>query len=739
MAGLLYRIGRFAFRRKWTVVVGWLLIIIAAVGADKAFAGTLSSTVTIPGIEAQQASNTMHAKFGASSGVSGELVFQAPDGRKVTAAAYREAIEEATAQAAKVPGVVSTVSPFTAKTISANGTAAYTTIVTNATSAQAVTAATTDALQAISAQAEKSGMTAALGGVAFSGGTPSTGSATEGIGLLAALIIMAFAFRSLRTALLPIATALVSVVVGTMVLLSFSGVVTMSSTASALGSMLGIAVGIDYSLFIVSRHQSQVRDGMDLEESAGRAVATSGSAVVFAGATVVIALAALAVVDIPFLTIMGLGGALTILVAVLVALTLIPALLGFLGTRVTRSRVFPARAVRGAGEPRPSMGARWVALVTRFRAPALITAVIALLVLATPATRMELGMSTSLTGSAKQAAAMIEDDFGVGYNAPLIVLVTGDSSASVTAATTEAGTEVAKLPDVAAVSAPRLDPTGDAAIITVIPKSGPADQATTDLVGSIRDVRGAIESGTGTTVQVTGQTAINVDLSAKLSHALPVYFVVVIALAMILLLLVFRSILVPVKAMLGFCLSALAALGATVAVFQWGWLARVFGVTQPGQLLSFLPMLLLGVLFGLAMDYEVFLVSRMREEYTHGKEPQDALRTGFAHSARVVTAAALIMICVFSSFIASDNQTIKPMGFAFAIGILCDAFLVRMTLVPAIMSLLGRAAWWLPGWLDRILPHVDIDGANLPAMARNEDEAAPGLLEPSADLPVASG
>ena len=739
MAGLLYRMGRFAFRRKWTVVVGWLLIIIAAVGADKAFAGTLSSTVTIPGIEAQQASNTMHAKFGASAGVSGELVFQTPDGQKVTAAAYKAAIGEATAQAAKVTGVVSTVSPFTARTISANGTAAYTTIVTDATSAQAVTASTTDALQAISAQAEKSGMTVALGGVAFSGGTPSTGSATEGIGLLAALIIMAFAFRSLRTALLPIATALVSVVVGTMVLLSFSGVVTMSSTASALGSMLGIAVGIDYSLFIVSRHQSQVRDGMDLEESAGRAVATSGSAVVFAGATVVIALAALAVVNIPFLTIMGLGGALTIVVAVLVALTLIPALLGFLGTRVTRSKVFPTRAVRGSGEPRPSMGARWVALVTRFRAPALITAVIALLVLATPATRMELGMSTSLTGSAKQAAAMIQDDFGVGYNAPLIVLVTGDSSASVTAATAEAGTAVAKLPDVAAVSAPRLDPAGDAAIVTVIPKSGPAEQATTDLVSSIRDVRGAIESGTGATVQVTGQTAINVDLSAKLSSALPVYFVVVIALAMILLLLVFRSILVPVKAMLGFCLSALAALGATVAVFQWGWLAHVFGVTQPGQLLSFLPMLLLGVLFGLAMDYEVFLVSRMREEYSHGEEPQDALRTGFAHSARVVTAAALIMICVFSSFIASNNQTIKPMGFAFAIGILCDAFLVRMTLVPAIMSLLGRAAWWLPGWLDRILPHVDIDGTNLPDTGTARDVDAEGLLETSTDLPVTSG
>ena len=737
MAGLLYRIGRFAFRRKWTVVVGWLLIIIAAVGADKAFAGTLSSTVTIPGIEAQQASNTMHAKFGASSGVSGELVFQAPDGQKVTATAYKAAIEQATTQASKVTGVVSTVSPFTAKTISANGTTAYTTIVTDATSAQAVTNSTTDALQAISAQAEKSGMTVALGGVAFSGATPSTGSSTEAVGLLAALIIMAFAFRSLRTALLPIATALVSVVVGTMVLLSFSGVVTMTSTAAALGSMLGIAVGIDYSLFIVSRHQSQVRDGMDLEESAGRAVATSGSAVVFAGATVVIALAALAVVNIPFLTIMGLGGALTIVVAVLVALTLIPALLGLLGTRVAHSRVFRDRAVRGADEARPTMGARWVALVTRFRAPALIAAAVALLVLATPATKMELGMTTSLTGSAKQAATMIQDDFGVGYNAPLIVLVTGDSATSVSTATNEAGTAVGKLPDVAAVSPPRSDPTGDAAIITVIPKSGPADQATTNLVSAIRDVRGAIESGTGATVQVTGQTAINVDLSAKLSHALPVYFVVVIVLAMVLLLLVFRSILVPVKAMLGFCLSALAALGATVAVFQWGWLSHVFGVTQPGQLLSFLPMLLLGVLFGLAMDYEVFLVSRMREEFTHGKEPQDALRTGFGHSARVVTAAALIMICVFSSFIASDNQTIKPMGFAFAIGILCDAFLVRMTLVPAIMSLLGRAAWWLPGWLDRIVPHVDIDGTNLPDL--EPGEGAEGLLAPSTDLPVASG
>ena len=732
MATLLYRIGRFAYRKKWMVIAAWLVVLIGVAGADKVFSAPLSDNFTIPGIEAQQAMDTVDAKFAGASAGTGELVFQAPGGQKVTAQAYEQAIAQATGAAAKAPGVQEAVSPFTAKTISPDESTAYTEIVLDAGSSGQASAATTDALQAVSAQAQKSGLTVALGGDAFSSGSSSGGGpVTEALGLLAALIVLAIAFRSLRAALLPVATALVSVGVGTLGLLALSGVFSMNSTAPALGAMLGLAVGIDYALFIVSRHQSQVRGGMDPMESAGRAVATSGSAVVFAGASVVIALAALAVVDIPFLTVMGVGAAETVVVAVLVSVTLLPALLGLRGRRIVESKVFRDRAAGAAADgPRRTMGARWVGLVTRFRWPAVAATVLALVFLAAPVSTMQLGLSQDLQGSSAQAAAMIGSGFGPGVNGPLVLLVDAGGRASgasaAAAATPSAATKAAvaksadeisaavgRLPDVAYVAQAEPDTAGDAALVTVIPKSGPSDPATGALVNSIRGLRGTVESATGTTIQVTGETAINIDLSKKLSGALPVYFGVVVGLALLLLLLVFRSVAVPLKAMLGFVLSAGASLGATVAAFQWGWLAAFFGVDRTGQLLSLLPIMLLGILFGLAMDYEVFLVSRMREEHTHGHPAQKCLHTGFRHGARVVTAAALIMISVFSSFAFSNQQMIKPMAFAFAVGILCDAFVVRMTLVPAVMSLLGRSAWWLPGWLGRLLPRVDIEGAKL--------------------------
>jgi RND superfamily putative drug exporter len=723
VAALLYRIGHFAYRRRWTVVIAWLVILIAAVGADKAFSGSTSDSFTIPGIEAQQAMNTANSDFTNAAGVSGQLVFEAPSGQKVTASQYQTAIDQATSAAAKVPGVKKAVSPFAGKTVSTNDQVAYTSITFDATSASDVPSAAQQQLANIATQASHSGLTVAAGGNAADAGKVGGGDSTELIGVLVALLVLAIAFRSLVAAFLPLATALMAVGIGTTSLMALSGAISMSSSAPILGSMLGLAVGIDYSLFIVSRHQNQVRKGMDPHESAARAVATSGSAVIFAGATVVVALSALAVVDIPFLTIMGLGAAGTVVVAVLVAVTLLPALLGFMGPRIARSRVFRGKA------PNPdsgrTVGARWVRGVTsKLRWPAMAGVVIALLVLASPSLKMELGLPQDQQGSAAQAATMISDGFGKGYNGPLMLLVTGDSEAQVQQAAKQEVARVETLSDVQKVGKPTYSKTADAALISVIPQSGPNDQATTTLVNSIRADRGALEQSTGTTIDVTGQTAINIDLSAKLANALPKYAVTVVIVAMIILLLVFRSIAVPVKAMLGFVLSAFAALGATVAAFQWGWLASAFGV-QSGQLLSILPTMLLGILFGLAMDYEVFLVSRMREEHVHGAQPGEAVRGGFANSARVVTAAALIMISVFTSFIASNEQMIKPMAFAFAVGVFCDAFLVRMTLVPAVLAVLGRSAWWMPRWLGRIVPKVDIEGASLSRLAGSEDASDP--------------
>ena len=717
MAALLYRIGHFAYRRRWTVLIAWLVILFCAVGADKAFSGATSDSFSIPGIEAQQAMDTANKDFASSAGVTGSLVFQAPSGQKVTATAYQDAIDQATAEAAKLPGVKKASTPFAAKTISADGRTAYTTITFDATTDTDVPAATQTQLESIATQASHSGLTVAAGGNAATTSSVGGGSSTELIGVLFALLVLIIAFRSLVAAFLPLATALMAVGIGTTAIGALSGVITLSSTAPILASMLGLAVGIDYSLFIVSRHQNQVRGGMDPHESAARAVATSGGAVVFAGATVVIALSALFVVNIPFLTVMGLGAAGTVVIAVLLAITLLPALLGFMGPRIAKSRVFRKPAPNP--ETGRTVGARWARKVTspKLRWPAIAGVIIALLVLAAPSLKMQLGLPQDQQGSAAQAATMVSEGFGPGYNGPLLILVTGDDKAQVQTAAEETAGQLAKTSDVAKVAKPAYAKTADAALLTVTPASGPNDQATTDLVNGIRAERGTLEQSTHTTIDVTGQTAINIDLSAKLANALPKYALTVVLLAMIILLLVFRSLAVPLKAMLGFVLSAFAALGATVAAFQWGWIASAVGV-QSGQLLSILPTMLLGILFGLAMDYEVFLVSRMREEYVHGSEPGDAVRGGFAHSARVVTAAALIMISVFTSFIASNEQTIKPMAFAFAVGVFCDAFLVRMTLVPALLSVLGRSAWWLPKWLGRIVPTVDIEGASLHAAQR---------------------
>ena len=721
MAALLYRIGHFAYRRKWTVVIAWLVILFCAVGADKAFSGSTSDSFTIPGIEAQQAMDTANSDFASAAGVSGSLVFQAPSGQKVTATAYEQAIDEATAEAAKVPGVKKASTPFAAKTISADGRTAYTTITFDATTADDVPSAAQQQLESIATQASHSGLTVAAGGNASTSGTVGGSDSTELIGVLFALLVLTISFRSLVAAFLPLATALMAVGIGTTGLMALSGVISMSSTAPILGSMLGLAVGIDYSLFIVSRHQNQVRRGMDPHTSAARAVATSGGAVVFAGTTVVIALSGLFVVNIPFLTVMGLGAAGTVVIAVLLAVTLLPALLGFMGPRIAKSRIFRGPAPRP--ETGRTLGARWARAVTdKLRWPAIAGVIIALLVLAAPSLKMQLGLPLDQQGSAAQAATMISEGFGPGYNGPLLILVTGDDKAQVQTAAEETAGQLAKTQDVAKVAVPVLAKKADAALLTVTPDSGPNDQATTDLVNGIRAERGTLEQSTHTTIDVTGQTAINIDLSAKLQNALPKYALTVVLLAMIILLLVFRSLAVPLKAMLGFVLSAFAALGATVAAFQWGWIAGALGV-QSGQLLSILPTMLLGILFGLAMDYEVFLVSRMREEYVHGADPGEAVRSGFTYSARVVTSAALIMIAVFTSFITSNEQLIKPMAFAFAVGVFCDAFLVRMTMVPALLSVLGRSAWWLPNWLGRIVPTVDIEGTSLGAA---EAEAGQG-------------
>ncbi len=479
-----------------------------------------------------------------------------------------------------------------------------------------------------------------------------------------------------------------------------SGLTDLTSTSITLAAMLGLAVGIDYALFILSRHRTQVRDGMKIGDSIALAVGTAGSAVVFAGATVMIALVALLMTGTPFLAQMGIAAAGVIAIAVLASLTLVPALLAFGGARMVRGKTFSA----DVHDAKPTMGARWVAVVMRRPVVAAGLVVVALGALAIPALNVRLGLpndgSSNPDTTSRQAYDLVSEGFGVGFNGQLTVVARGGDPEA-------AAKTLATLPDVAAVSPVQAIPGKDLALISVTPSSGPSSEATENLVTTIRDTRFTGE------VLVTGETATNIDVSQKMSDSLIPYLAVVVGLALLLLMVAFRSILVPLTAIGGFLLTIAASFGAVVLVFQEGVGAELIGVAQTGPLVSLLPVLIIGVIFGLAMDYQVFLVSKMHEEFAHGASARDAVRDGFRASARVVTAAALIMISVFAGFILPDDPIIKSIGFAFAIGILIDAFLVRMTLIPALMTVLGARAWWLPRWLDRLIPNLDLEGAEL--------------------------
>jgi RND superfamily putative drug exporter len=495
-------------------------------------------------------------------------------------------------------------------------------------------------------------------------------------------------------------TALLGVLAGMAGLFLVTAFVDVSSTAPILALMLGLAVGIDYALFISSRHRTQLAQGMDPEESVGRATATAGSAVLFAGATVVIALAGLSVVGVPFLTAMGLAAAATVLTAILVALTLLPAMLGFVGNRVLPRKI---RNAPTAAPVKEGFGFRWGRLVTRFRVPIVAVGIIGLGLLAIPVKDMQLALPDGASAAAgtnqRVAYDLTAAAFGPGANGPLVVVVKSDNPATSDALVKQVLAKSQGLTDVVAAQPGPASADGSTRLLQVIPKSGPASEQTSELVKNLRSAVQPLATGDAT-ISVTGNTAVGVDVSNKLSNALPIYLLVVIGLSFLLLLLAFRSLLVPLMATLGFVLTVGATFGITVAVFQLGWGAELLGVDSPGPLVSFLPIIMLGVLFGLAMDYEVFIVSRVREEFVHGKHATEATIEGLGHGARVVTAAALIMASVFAGFIMVHDPIIKAIGFGLTIGVLIDAFVVRMTLVPAVLSLLGDRAWFFPKWLD---------------------------------------
>jgi RND superfamily putative drug exporter len=779
MSTVLYALGRWSYRHPWRVLVSWLLLLaLAGAGAAVFMKGT-DNSFSIPGTEAQEGIALLDRSFPQASGTSAQMVVVVPDGDSVTADPYKTDIGDAVSQFEDIDGVIAVTDPYdemVSGMVADDESAAIVRLQFDGQSTD-VSAETKTQLEDVAADLRDTlpaGSQVAMGGDLFSTSVPAL-SIIEAVGVLIALFVLIVTFRSFAVAWFPLVSALIGVGLAIALIYVSTAFASISSTTPMLAIMLGLAVGIDYALFIVARHQDQVRAGEDPEESAARATGTAGSAVVFAGVTVLIALIGLGFAGIPFLTTMGIAAAVAVAIAVVVAITLTPALLGFAKERVAgwghgtkRRRVLergmPLGGARGAAaadgaeaedadgadaagelpaDTRPATRAhavatpvvkkpnRWVMLVTKHPLITTLAVVITLGVVAIPAGSLALALPNAgqqpESSQARQAYDLTAEHFGPGANGPLIMTGTIVTSTDPLGLMDDLKAEIEKVPGVKEVALATPNETADTGLIQIVPETAPDDPATADLVRALRALAPDLKDEYGVDLLVTGFTAVGIDISDQLGAALLPFGIFVVGLSLILLMIVFRSIWVPLTAALGYLLSVLAAFGVVAAVFEWGWGADLLHVDKTGPVISFMPIILMGVLFGLAMDYQVFLVSRMREDYVHARRGArgdsgahatrsdrdiaiGAVRSGFTASARVVTAAAVIMFAVFAAFVPEGDSSIKPIALGLAAGIAIDAFLVRMTLVPAVMALLGAKAWWMPRWLNRALPHFDIEG-----------------------------
>ncbi|WP_456694983.1 MMPL family transporter [Aeromicrobium sp. P5_D10] len=734
MATILYRIGRWSFRRRRLVGGLWLGAFLLAIVAGLTAPAGDEEDISMPGTESQKAFDLLDERFPQSSsqGAEARLVFQAPDGQQVTATKHKVAVEEAIASLGAGEQVAEATDPFQTGAVSEDGTIAYSTI-TYTADAVDLTGSTKDALEDAADQARDVGLTVEIGGSALDAEV-SPGGTTEIIGVAIAAVVLILTLGSLVAAGLSLLSAFTGVAIAFGLVSALTVPLGLTSTVAILSLMLGLAVGIDYALFITSRYREERSLGRSPEESAGLAAGTAGSAVVFAGATVIIALVGLSVVGIPELTKMGFGGAGAVGLAVLVALTLVPALFGLFGRRVLSRKSRKTASIA----TKDGLGVRWARFVLRRPAAVLIVAGLGLGAVASPTLALELGLpgdeSKPVETTQRRAYDLLSEGFGPGFNGPLTVVVDTAKASDGQIARDRVVETLRDVEGIESVAEPILNEAEDTAVITAVPVTAPTDVATKDVVEAIRSQATTIEADTGAKIAVTGNTALNIDISQAMSDALLPYLSVVIGLAIILLLVVFRSILVPIKAALGFLLSVGAAFGVLVAVFQWGWGADLIGIDQTGPIMSLMPILIIGIVFGLAMDYEVFLFTRMREAYVRGASPEDAIVDGFRQSGRVVAAAAIIMVSVFAGFIGLHNPTIQTMGLGLAAAVAFDAFVVRMAIAPAVMALLGHRVWWLPRIVSRVLPNVDIEGEALrrhvPAPASEQFAAVGGESRP---------
>jgi RND superfamily putative drug exporter len=717
--GSVARIARWAVQHRRMVFIGWLVLLIGALGISGAIGTEYSNNFSLPGTESQRAADLLKRDFPAQAGDADQIVIAAHTGL-VTEPAVRSRIAPMLAAVAKLPHVTGVLSPYTAKgarAISPNGKIAFATV-TFAERANLIPPAATERVIDVAKAAGSPQLQVALGGQAIEQvQKPSLGAATA-IGLLAAIIVLLVTFGSMIAMGLPIITALLGLGTGIGIAGLASRVIGMPSFATELAAMIGLGVGIDYALFIVTRFRENYLSTGDVHGAIVGAMDTAGRAVLFAGATVIIALLGQFALGVDFLYGLAVASSLAVLMTMLAALTVLPALLSRFGERIGRRRVGRG-AARVATADRPSANAepsgfwaRWSALIERHPWQGAIAGMAIMLVLASPALALRLGNSDAGNNpsgqTTRQAYDLLAKGFGAGFNGPLL-LVASLPHANDVPVLTSIASAVRASGDVASVSAARLSPRGLTAVLNIYPQSAPQALATTELVTRLRDrTLPPLAAATGATLLVGGANATAIDFTHVLASKLPLFVGVVVLLSALLLFVVFRSLVIPLQAAVMNLLSIGGSLGVVVAIFQWGWLGGIFGV-KGAPIQAFIPVLLFAIVFGLSMDYEVFLVSRIHEEWTRTNDPRQAVRHGLASTGRVVTAAATIMICVFTSFAVGDERILKLFGLSLASAVFLDAFVVRSLLLPSVLQLLGRRTWMLPAWMEKRLPHIAID------------------------------
>jgi putative drug exporter of the RND superfamily len=715
VTGPLSAIGRFCSRHHWLTIAAWVVLATGLVIAGQAGDSKTNDNLTLPGTDSTAATELLEDNLPKQAFGSNPLVFQAKRGAALTDARYANAIEESVKRLNAMHDVNSAVSPLGpqgAAFLSKDRSVGYVPVILSVGPGE-LTERQAEAVLDAGKPAEAAGLKVSVGSyVGQQLSKPDTG-ASDAIGIAAAVVILLFAFGTATAMVLPIFSAVLGLACSLSLIRLLEQAVQVPSVAATLATMIGLGVGIDYALFIVTRHKLQLADGMEVRESVARATATAGGAVVFAGFTVVIALCSLAFAGIPLVSTLGFTAAIAVVVSVAAATTLLPAMLGALGPRINSLRVQFGKGEAGDGEPHGWR--RWARGVSTRPWRSAIAALAVLVVLALPIFQLELGQNdiSALPKSttARQAYDGLTQGFGPGVNGPLLVAAEFDSAAEAKRQLPTLGKAIDGATDVDQVSEPTLDQTGTVAVFTVIAKSAPWADETVSLVEDLREtvIPGAL-AGSGGAAFVGGQTAGYIDLATQIADKLPLMIAIVVALSFIVLLLAFRSLLVPLKAAAMNLLSVAAAYGIVTAVFQLGWGSSLIGLDHAIPIVSFVPLLMFAILFGLSMDYEVFLLTQMREHYRAHGDAKRAVVEGLANTGRVITSAAAIMVCVFTSFVLNGNPLVKEFGVGLAVAIAIDATLVRCLLVPAIMVLLGRRAWWMPGWLGRLVPRVSIEG-----------------------------